>query len=185
MVPAFELASRFAAALDAAELPYAIGGAIAFGLWAEPRGTHDVDINLFVEPAQLDRALDVLIGAGLEIDRARAHQADSEGQVLIGYADGLRIDLFTPSIPFSWEAMKTRKRQHGVSGDAYYLSAEAISVFKLLFFRPKDILDLEKLVAIQGKGLDAHYVRRWLVEMMGESDPRVVTWDGLVSRFWK
>jgi hypothetical protein len=185
VVPAFDVASRLAAALDAVGIPYAIGGAIAWGIWADPRGTHDVDINLFVRPEELDRALDVLCEAGLEIDRERAREADREGQVLIGYSDGLRVDLFTPSIPFAWEALKTRKRLRGVSGEAYYLSAEAISVFKLLFYRPKDILDLEKLVAVQGKDVDATYVRRWLVDMMGESDPRVATWDDIVSRYGK
>ena len=185
IVPAFDIANRLAAALDVAGVPYAIGGAIAWGIWADPRGTHDVDINLFVTPDQLGHALDILAAAGLEIDRRRAFEADLEGQVLVGRSDGLRVDLFTPSIPFSWEALKTRKRLTGVSGTAYYLSAEAITVFKLLFFRPKDLLDLEKLLAVQGKGLDAPYVRRWLVEMMGETDPRVVTWDGLVARYWK
>jgi hypothetical protein len=184
-VPAFDVANRLAAALDAANIPYAIGGAIAWGIWADPRGTHDVDLNLFVEPGQLDQALDVLSSAGLQIDRARAHQADREGQVLVGWSDGLRVDLFTPSIPFAWEAMKTRKRLTGLSGTAYYLSAEAISLFKLLFFRPKDILDLEKLVAVQGRGVDAPYVRRWLVDMMSEDDPRVATWDDIVRRHWK
>jgi hypothetical protein len=144
-----------------------------------------VDINLFVTSDQLDGALDALIGAGLVIDRAAAHEADREGQVLVGRCEGLRIDLFTPSIPFSWEAMKTRKRLQGPSGAAYYLSPEATAVFKLLFFRPKDILDLEKLLAVQGKALDAPYVRRWVVEMMGEEDARVSTWDQLTSRYWK
>lgn len=182
VVPAFDVASRLAAALDAASVPYAIGGAIAWGIWADPRGTHDVDLNLFVEPAQLDPALDVMTAAGLQIDRARAHQADRDGEVLIGWSDGLRVDLFTPSIPFAWEAMKTRKRLSGPSGTAYYLSAEAISVFKLLFFRPKDLLDLEKLVVVQGRDLDADYVRRWVVEMMGSDDPRVVSWDDILRR---
>lgn len=53
-------------------------------------------------------------------------------------------------------------------------------MFKLLFFRPKDVLDLEKLVAVQGSDLDTAYVRRWMVEMMGEEDERVVAWDRIV-----
>ena len=184
-VPAFEVAARLARALDAAGVPYAIGGAIAWGAWADPRGTHDVDLNLFVTHEELPAALDVLAQAGLTIDRAQALVADREGAVLIGRFEGMRVDLFTPSIPFAWEAMRTRRRLTGPSGAAAYLSPEATAVFKLLFFRPKDVLDLEKLLAVQGKALDAPYVRRWMVDMMGEDDERVTTWDRLSERYWR
>lgn len=174
---AFTVASKLAGALDEAGIPYAVGGAIALGVWSDPRGTHDVDLNLFVGPDQLDAALDVLLAAGVEIDREAAHAADEEGDVLVGWYQGMRIDLFTPSIPFSWEAQKTSVRVAGPFGEASYLSAEATAVFKLLFFRSKDLVDVEKLVAVQGEDLDRAYVRRWLVEMMGEDDERVETWD--------
>lgn len=182
LLPAFEIASRLAAALDAAKVPYAIGGAIALGVWSDPRSTYDVDINLFVAPDALDAALDVLERAGLTIDRAAAKRADREGDVLVGHCGGLRVDLFTPSIPFAWEAMKTRRRMRGPSGEADYLSAEATALFKLLFFRPKDLLDVEKLVAVQGTDIDVAYVRRWLVDMMGDDDVRVRAWDDIVAR---
>jgi hypothetical protein len=179
---AFTLAMRLAAALDAAEVPYALGGAIAFGLWGDPRGTHDVDINLFVERDGFEAALDVLQTAGLEIDRAAAREADRAGDVIVGKCEGLRVDLFTPSIPFAWEAMRTRVRVKGPLGEATYLSAESIAVFKLLFFRGKDQLDVEKLIAVQGKDLDCAYIRSWLVQMMGEDDERVVALDRFVRQ---
>jgi hypothetical protein len=34
---------------------------------------------------------------------------------------------------------------------------------------------------VQGPALDRAYVRRWLVEMMGEEDERVARWDALVK----
>lgn len=184
-VPAFDVAGHLARALEHAHIPYAIGGAIALGAWSDPRGTHDVDINLFVSHEALDHALDVLIAAGLVIDRELARKADQEGEVLIGRYAGMRVDLFTPSIPFAWEAMQTRRRLAGPSGEADYLSPEATAIFKLLFFRPKDLLDLEKLLLVQGRLIDAPYVRRWMVEMMGEDDERVVAWDWLCERYWR
>jgi len=174
---AFTIAARLAHALDDASIPYAIGGAIAYGLWGDPRGTHDVDINLFVNGSELDAAFDALESAGVTLDRVGARRADAEGDVIMGWCEGVRIDLFTPSIPFSWEAMTTRVRFAGPLGDAAYLSAEATAVFKLLFFRPKDLVDLEKLVAVQGPDLDVMYVRRWMTDMMGEDDERVAFWD--------
>jgi hypothetical protein len=182
VVPAFDNAAKIAAALELHQIPYAIGGAIAWGAWADPRGTHDVDINLFVTAAELDRALDVLETVGVAFVREQAMRAEAEGDVIIGWLNNMRVDLFTPSIPFAWEALKTRRRLTGPSGDAYYLSPEAIALFKLLFFRPKDLLDVEKLILVQGKDLDVFYIRRWLVDMMGQDDERVLSFDAMCSR---
>jgi len=113
---AFELATLLARALDKASIPYAIGGAIALGAWSDPRGTLDVDINLFVGRGELDTALDVLVAEGVEIDREAAHRAEAEGEVIAGHYEGMRVDLFTPSIPFSWEAKETSVRLQGPSG---------------------------------------------------------------------
>jgi hypothetical protein len=54
-------------------------------------------------------------------------------------------------------------------------------VFKLLFFRGKDVVDLERLVAVRDE-LDRAYVRRWIVDMMGDADERVRRWDEIVAR---
>ena len=45
------------------------------------------------------------------------------------------------------------------------------------------MVDLERLVAVRGDELDHAYVRRWLVDMMGDDDARVRMWDGIVTRF--
>lgn len=184
-LPAFDIAAHLAGALERASIPYAIGGAIALGAWSDPRGTHDVDLNVFVSHEELDHALEVLVAAGLDIDKDLARKADQEGATLVGRYAGMRVDLFTPSIPFAWEAMRTRRRLAGPSGEADYLSPEATAVFKLLFFRAKDLLDLEKLLSVQGRALDAPYVRRWMVDMMGELDERVVAWDRLCEQHWR
>jgi hypothetical protein len=82
------------------------------------------------------------------------------------------------------EAARTRTLLTSPDGESvWFLSPEALAVFKLLFFRPKDLVDLERLIAVQGAGLDRAYVRRWIVDMMDESDARVAAWDDLVLRF--
>src|SRR5438046_7954268 len=97
-------------------------------------------------------------------------------------AEGMRIDVFTPSIDFSWEAERTRLRQEALGEPAWFLSPEALAVFKLLFYRSKDIVDLERMVAAL-PGLDRAWVRRHIVAMMGEDDERTKTWDRLVREF--
>lgn len=182
---AAQIGLALARALDARDLPYAIGGALAYGVWALPRATKDVDLNIFLAPEALDPAFDVLLAAGVAFDRAEARRRAEQEGMFIGWVGACRIDVFTPSIPFSWEALRTRVFVEAGPSSAWFLSAEALSFFKLMFFRGKDVVDLERLISNQGKKLDAPYVRRWLVETMGADDDRVEKWDELCAAFWR
>lgn len=180
---AADVAQVLATALEGERIPYAIGGALALAVAGVPRGTADVDLNVFVGPEQLIEVFRVLKAAGVEIDEiAATARADHDG-MFVGRCEGMRIDVFLPSIPFATEAQRTRIR---VTDDntwsGWFLSAEALAVFKLLFFRGKDMVDLERLVAVRPE-LDAAYVRQWIVDMMGEDDARTRRWDEIRQRF--
>jgi hypothetical protein len=113
------------------------------GVHGVPRGTLDVDLNVFVDDDELTDVFELLEELGVELDREVGREAE-----------GARL---------------------------YFLSPEALAVFKLLFFRTKDIADLERLVAV--REIDARYVRDAIVEMMGHDDERVARWDALVREF--
>jgi len=180
---AAEAAQVLADALETAGIPYAIGGALALAIAGVPRGTADVDINVFVSNQRLDEVIDTLTGAGVEVNRPDAIARSSRDGMFIGRWDGMRIDVFLPSIPFAKEAQNTRVQITDDAGwSGWFLSAEAVCVFKLLFFRGKDLVDLERLVAVRSE-LDAAYVRRWIVDMMGEGDARTRRWDEITKRF--
>lgn len=180
---AAEAGEQIADALEREGLPYALGGALALAVAGVPRGTIDVDVNIFVEEERLDETFDVLGALGIEIDRAAALARAKHDGMFVGRWDGMRIDVFLPSIPFAHEARRTRVRLTDPRGwSGWFLSPEALAVFKLLFFRGKDVVDLERLVAVNAE-LDHAYVRRWIVDMMGADDPRVERWDDLVRRF--
>jgi hypothetical protein len=49
----------------------------------------------------------------------------------------------------------------------------ALLVLKLLFFRPKDLDDCSRMVALQGDRLDIDYARRQLAAHVGEADLRM------------
>jgi len=53
--------------LERAGIPYALGGALAFGAWAEPRGTQDIDINIWLEPDQFTPGFEALDRAGVAL----------------------------------------------------------------------------------------------------------------------
>jgi hypothetical protein len=191
----YEDASRVAiAVVDAladAGIKAAIGGSIALGLWAVPRGTKDADLSVFLNPDRYEELLSVLKGAGAtpEPDRDTWTPADQEtflcrareGEVAPVYYKHMRVDIFVPSIPFYDEAERTlRAVYHPDLGRVVPTVSPETLVFKLLFFREKDLLDLRALVARQGKALDHDYVRRHLVDMVGADDDRITAWDGIV-----
>lgn len=179
---AADAAQQIADALECEGLSYAIGGALALAIAGVPRGTADVDVNVFVSEDRVGEVIAVLQRLGVDVDAgAAAAQAQRDG-MFVGAWDGMRIDVFLPSIPFAREAERTRVRITDDAGwSGWFLSAEAITVFKLLFFRGKDVVDLERLVAVRDE-LDRAYVRRWIVDMMGEDDDRVRRWDAIVAR---
>lgn len=180
---AAEAGRAIAEALASRSVPHALGGALALGVAGVPRGTKDVDVNVFVELDQLGAVFDALASVGVAVDRASASAQAARDGMFVGDWDGMRIDVFVPSIPFSDEAARTRVTITVDGWTGSFLSAEAIAIFKLLFFRVKDLGDLAQLVAVRREALDRAYIRRWLVEMMGEDDERVHRWDEIVARY--
>ena len=178
---AAENARCLADAFEAGDIPYAVGGALALAIAGVPRGTADVDVNVFVEGDRIHEVIEVLRRGGVEVDAPSAVARARVDGMFVGRLDGMRIDVFVPSIPFSYEAERTRIRiTDDEQWSGWFLSAEAIAIFKLLFFRGKDRVDLERLVAVR-PDLDRAYVREWIVRMMGEDDERTRRWDRIVE----
>lgn len=175
-----DAALRIAAAFETAGISYALGGALAYGLWAVPRATVDVDVNVFFRDEGLEAVFDALGALGMSIDREAARIQNARQGMFVARWGLYRIDVFTPSVDFAWEAERTRVRHAIGAAQAWVLSAETIAVFKLLFFRGKDLVDLERLVAVRTE-LDTGWVRARIREMMGEDDERVRTWDRIVA----
>jgi hypothetical protein len=176
-----EVVADLVDALERAGLAYALGGAVAYSAWGEPRATRDVDLNLWLPPERLDAGLAVLEAAGVTIDRATVRQEAAERGMFVGRRGEYRVDVFVPSVPFYDEALRRRVRTRVAGRDTWVLSAETLAVFKMLFYRPKDLADVGRLLQIQRGRFDAGFVRRALVEMLGADDERIATWDRLVA----
>lgn len=167
--------------LEASRLPYALGGAVAYSSWGEPRATRDVDLNIWVEPEALPEAFDVLAAAGVTIDRPRAVAEAADRGLFVGWHGEYRVDVFVPSIPFYAEALARRVRVRLAGRGTWVLSPEVLAVFKMLFFRAKDLRDLERLLVVQGSRFDQAFVRGALVDMLGADAEQVAAWDRLAG----
>jgi Nucleotidyl transferase AbiEii toxin, Type IV TA system len=180
-------------ALTAAGFKTALGGGLALNLWVQPRTTKDVDLNVFVDEERYGALLAAVERLGCAASRDGAAWDDDrraeflrcarDGEVAVAWRGDVRLDLFVPSIPFYAEAERTL-REVRFGGDEklrLVLSPEALAVFKLLFFRERDILDLRRLVAARRATLDTAWVRGQMVDMLGEDEERVRTWDSIVQ----
>lgn len=159
---AAELARQVADALERAHVPYAVGGAIALAFYAPPRATVDVDLNIFVPPAQgLSKVVDILTEVGFVPDEpfdALQRRAETDGQFR-GRAQGLRLDVFVPAIPFYAELETRRRMVELVGRSIWILGAEDLVVLKMMFYRRKDLADVEALLRDQGPRLDRAAIR--------------------------
>jgi hypothetical protein len=99
--------------------------------------------------------------------------------MFVGMSGAVRV--FVPSIPFYADAERRRVRTTIVGRSTWVHSAEVLTVFKLLFFRPKDLLDIERMLQIQGTAFDRGFVRHALVDML-DGDPRIEKWDAICAR---
>lgn len=177
-----EVITALIRALEQSEIPYAFGGAVALSAWSEPRATVDVDLNVWVDEQGYGALFDTLEEAGAEVDRGGAPQRARTTGMMDARVAGYRLDIFVPSVQFYDEALARRQRVRIAGLDTWVLSPECLAVFKLLFFRAKDLVDLQRLVEVQGGKLDAGFVRRHVAAMMGEDDVRVVRWDEITGR---
>jgi hypothetical protein len=174
-----EVAVEVLAILEGAGIPSAIGGAIALGYYTAPRGTLDADINVFVDAEDAVAALAALRSGGIQLAvEAAAERVARTGDLYLEHR-GCRVDLFFNSIPLHEEAARRAREVALLGRQVRILSPEDLVVLKLLFNRHKDIVDVEHVLEQGGDSLDAQYVRRWLVECVGEDDERVAVWDRL------
>jgi hypothetical protein len=138
---------RLHKALDESELPHAFGGALALAYCtADPRATHDIDVNVFVRPDHVDEVLAALprgVVAG-EDDRRLLSR---DGQARLWW-DGTPIDVFLSYHPFHDQAQeRSRRLPFGKLSDLPVLSCRDLAVFKAFFSRPKDAVDLATMAA--------------------------------------
>ncbi len=150
--------------LRAAGIQHAIGGAIALGYCVfEPRGTRDVDVNVFVGP---ERAREVFAAMpqGVEFSGAQLEKAERDGQVRL-YWGITPVDLFLSVLPFhDWA--ESHVREVPFEGRAIpVLDCTGLAVFKAMFSRTKDWADIEAMA--EARALDFDQGLRWLSEMAG------------------
>jgi hypothetical protein len=165
------LADRLVAvhdALTAAQVPHAFGGAIALAYCTEePRGTRDIDVNLFVGTTT---AADVLarLPDGVTVRPVEITTAERDGQVRVWW-DDTPLDLFFAVHEFHREVEAGVRRVAFVGREIPVIDCAAVVVFKALFNRTRDWADIEAV--IEAGTVDRAEALGWVERLVGPDSP--------------
>jgi hypothetical protein len=156
-------------ALSGRGIPHAFGGAIALAFWTlDPRGTSDIDLNVFVPAAEAARVLDALPD-GLAKPDGVAEAIARDGQTRLWW-DDTPVDLFLDYAPVHAEAAANRSLVSFAGETIPVLGPNELAVFKAMFDRTRDWADIEALVA--NDAIDVEAVSRSLRTMLPADDAR-------------
>lgn len=165
--------------LDAAGIPHAFGGAIALAYWTrEPRGTRDLDVNVFISPDECETALAAL-PQGVAYDEADVEVIKRDGQTRLAW-DDTPVDVFFSNLPIHDEAERHRRQVPFEDEEIPILGPLELGVFKVVFDRTRDWADIEAM--LEAGTLDVDALRERVTELVGDRDPRLVRIDEAVRR---
>lgn len=140
--------------LTSAGLLHAFGGAIALAYCTvEPRGTRDLDVNIFVSHAQAKTALGAL-PQQVTVGAADVAAVRRDGQARLWW-DGTPIDVFFNNHPLHdavaegivWVPLEER--------EVPVLDCASLVVFKAFFDRTKDWADIEAAAECDCRSVEA------------------------------
>jgi len=164
-------------ALEAADVPYLIGGAVAAWAWGEPRATRDLDLVIQIPKGaevKLSEELekrDMLLPAEIIRDRVKDRRGDDHLNA-IHATSGYKADLYLvkEGDRFRNEAFSRRVLVDLGSGlgELYLHTPEDLIIYKLLYFsvsqQTKHVSDIASIVQAVGDRLDTHYIQKWVAE---------------------
>lgn len=167
------LAERLVAihhALDEATIEHAIGGAIALAYWTlEPRGTRDIDVNVFVSPEEAESVLDALPD-GIAVNEAAREAIRRDGQVRLWWEE-TPVDLFFSNLPIHDQAAQHRKEVPFEGEKIPILAPLELALFKAMFDRTRDWADIEEMLRAHAFGPEE--LEQLLADHVGRDDGRL------------
>jgi len=162
-------------ALEAAQVNYALGGALAVAAWAEARSTQDVDLIIALPVEQMQTFSDelarreILIPSDLMLDMFLEIRGDVP---LVGYhlqwSQKVEMFLLRPGDALRESAL-ARRRLVDLGpplGQISVLAPEDLILYKLSYFslsqQQKHVRDVRAMVLAQRARLDQAYLTDWV-----------------------
>ena len=155
-------------ALRSASIPHAFGGAIALAYCVEePRGTRDLDVNIFVAAGDADRVL-AQLPDGVRVSAKDVAVVERDGQTRLWW-DGVPVDVFLNNLPLHEAAAEGIVWVPLEGRQIPVLDCASLAIFKSLFDRGKDWVDIEAIAVATPE--DIEIAARTLADLVGQDDP--------------
>ena len=164
-------------ALERASVPHAFGGAVALAYCVEePRGTRDLDVNIFVDASKAEQTLARLPG-GVRVRAKDVASVERDGQARL-YWDGTPIDVFLNNVPLH-EAVAGEVVWVPLEGrEVPVLDCASLAIFKAFFDRTKDWADMEAIAQATPEDIDI--AAATIADLVGPDDPAVKRLESLI-----
>lgn len=155
-------------ALKSLSLPHAFGGAIALAYCVEePRGTRDLDVNIFLDAGDAERVLTAL-PEGVVVSKEDIEAVKRDGQTRL-FWDGVPVDVFLNNLPLHEEVANGVLWVPLEGEQIPVLDCASLVVFKSFFNRTRDWGDIEEVALAAPEDVDA--AARVVANLVGEDDP--------------
>ncbi len=138
-------------------------GGVAASLLGRPRLTADADALLLLSVNDIPRLLELAGAVGLQPRLANAVEFARRNRVLLlqHVATGIGVDISLGLLPFEVETVE-RSVEHQVGAVRLRLpTPEDLIILKAIAHRPKDMLDIEAVIAAQ-EHLDKKRIASWV-----------------------
>jgi hypothetical protein len=173
-------------ALDESGGPSMITGGLAVTLLGAPRFTQDIDVTLSGSTADQAALLLVLARHGIVPRAGHSDELARTSQVyLLEHHDSrVPIDLSLAWLPFEEEALRRATVVEIGHVAVRVASPSDLVVYKAVAARPRDLDDIEQLLAIHWDHLDFSRVRQYLAafDEVLEDQSRLDLFDRIASR---
>ncbi len=180
-------------ALEAADITYLIGGAVAAWAWGEPRSTLDIDLVVDI-PVELSNLLseelakrNMLVPADIILDAILANRADMPLNA-IHIISGFKADLYLLRTHDELRrSALERRRQVDFGppiGTVFVHSPEDLILYKILYFsisgQTKHLRDIAAILKSMGGEIDYPYIETW-----AERKGLQVIWQQILDKLQK
>jgi len=166
-------------ALTEAGRAHAFGGAIALAYCVEePRGTRDLDVNVFVDASEAESVLGSL-SHGIRVGKRDVAKVVRDGQTRLWWGD-TPVDVFLNNTPLH-DAVASAVVWVRLEGrDIPVLDCASLAIFKAFFDRTRDWADLEAISVATPE--DIEDAATTIAGLVGEDDPAVERLKALQAR---
>jgi hypothetical protein len=177
--------SELVAAFERHGVRYALIGGLAVSLRSRPRSTRDIDILLTVPQVTLPGLLSDLTDHGFTLDETVVITAFVRHHITAFDYQGVRVDWLKPVVPMYQHVLDTAETAAGFEQPVRVASAEGLLLLKLMAGRPRDLVDIDSLLAANKGQLDLDWVEREWLTLYTADDPRWVKFRQSVAEYYE